>query len=147
MTWALTQSTSQLHTWKLEQSESAAEIKYNHHAQSFRQTAGDQRLFFIEKTGFLQHKFLVRTEYSVIVGEVVPLKDSHSGTVVFEEKKYKFFLKDDLLTMVSKKQNFSLEIAIANSNNLDPFELYALLFGTLRVFARTYKLKNELALS
>lgn len=144
MRWALTQSTNQLHNWKLEQSESAAEIKYNHHAQSFRQTAGDQRLFFIEKTGFLQHKFLIRTEYSVIVGEVFPLKNGHSGMIVFEEKKYKFFLKENLLTMVSKKQNFSLEIAIANSNNLDPFEVYALLFGTLRVFARTFTTRTEL---
>lgn len=146
MRWALTQSTNQLHNWKLEQSESAAEIKYNHHAQSFRQTAGDQRLFFIEKTGFLQHKFLIRTEYSVIVGEVFPLKNGHSGMIVFEEKKYKFFLKENLLTMVSKKQNFSTDIEITDSA-LDQFELYALLFGTLRVFTRTSKTKTELALA
>jgi hypothetical protein len=144
MRWTLIQSTNQLHYWRLEQDEYSTEIKYNHPAQSFRQTAGDKRLFFIEKTGFLRHKFLIRTEYSVIAGEILPLRNWHSGMVIFEEKKYHFFLKGCLLTLASKKQDFFLSIEIADSNSLNPSEFYALLFGTVRVFTRTYKTATEL---
>lgn len=144
MRWALIQSTNQFHYWKLEQGESSAEIKYNHPAQSFRQTAGDKRLFFIEKTGFLRHKFLIKTEYSVTSGEILPLRNWHSGLIIFEEKKYHFSLKDNLLTLASKKQDFSLSIEIAESNSLDQPEFYALSFGILRVFTRTYQTKTEL---
>lgn len=147
MRWALTKSTDQLHYWKLEQDEFSTELKYNHQVQSFRQVAGAQRLFFIEKTGFLQQKFLVRTEYSVITGEIFPLKNWRYGMIVFEEKKYSFFLKDHLLTFTSKKQDFTVAIKITDSNILDQYELYALLFGALRVFARTHNKKTELVLA
>ena len=49
MRWALKQSTNRLHYWNMEQVEFTAELKYNQQAQSFRLTAGDKRLFFIEK--------------------------------------------------------------------------------------------------
>jgi len=72
MRWALTQSTNQLRSWQLKENEFIAALKYNKKAHSFRIAASDKRLFFIEKTGFLQNKFLVRTEYSVITGEIFP---------------------------------------------------------------------------
>lgn len=144
MRWALTQSTDQFHYWQLEQHESFTELKFNRQAQSFRQIAGDKRLFFIEKTGFLQQKFLLRTEYSVVAGEVLPFKKWRSGIVVLDDKKYKFLLQYDLLIVSSKKRKFYLEIEITDSNALDQQELYALLFGALRVVAESYRANREL---
>jgi hypothetical protein len=145
MRWALTQSTNQFHYWKLEQHESFTELKYNKQAQSFRQIARDKRLFFIEKTGFLQHKFLLRTEYSVVAGEVFPLKKWRSGIIVFEGKKFQFLFRDGFLVVSSKKQEFYLEIEIPDSKGIDQQELYALLFGTLRVVVtETHKTNSKL---
>lgn len=137
MRWALAQSTEQLQYWKLEQEELTAELKFNKQAQSFRLTAGEKRLFFIERVGFLQHKFLIRTEYSVITGEIYPVKNWHSGIAVLDNKKYNYFLQHNLLVLSSKKENFSLAIEIENASTLDAPELCALVFGTLRV-ASTY---------
>jgi len=138
MRWAITHTTTQLHYWKLEEDQFSAELKYNKQAQSFRLTAGDKRLFFIEKTGFLQNKFLLRTEYSVITGEVYPVKNWHSGLATFENRKYHYFLKGNLLELSSKKENFSMTIEVNNADILNDSELCALLFSTLRVLTKSY---------
>ena len=146
MRWALTHSANQLHYWKLEQDELTAELKYNKQAQSFRITASDKRLFFIEKTGFLQNKFLLRTEYSVIAGEIFPVRNWHSGIAILDKRKYNYFLKDALLVLASKKENFSLAIEIDSASILNQTEFCALLFGTLRIVAKSYKNRAEPAL-
>jgi hypothetical protein len=143
MRWALTHSTNQFQYWKLEQDELSAELKYNNQAQSFRLTAGDKRLFFIEKTGFLQNKFLIRTEYSVVAGTILPTKNRHSGIIIFENKKYNYFLKENLLALSSKKENPSMAIEIADAATMGKSEFYALLFGTLRASVRVNKAKPE----
>lgn len=146
MRWALTESTNQFHCWKFELAESIAELKYNKKASSFRITAGDKRLFFIERTGLLQSKFIVRTEYSVITGEVYPVRNWHSGIVALENKKYSYWLKDNLLILSSKKEGLSIAIEANDIEKTDQNELCALLFGTLRVMTKSYKLKTPAVL-
>jgi len=147
MKWALKQSTNQLHYWKMEQHEFNAELKYNQLAQSFRLTAGDKRLFFIEKAGFLQNKFLLRTEYSVVAAEIYPVKNWHAGIVSIDHKKTNYSLKDNLLVLSSKKDNLSLAIELEDVERLNQSELCALLFSTVRVLTASYaeKTKTELA--
>jgi hypothetical protein len=140
MRWNLTQSTSQFNRWKLEQTETA-EIKYNKESHSFRIIASDKRLFFLDKTGFLQNRFLIRTEYNVIAGEILPRKP-HSGLVIFENKKYNYLIKEDSIVVYSKKGDFSLTIRINGTAVSGQTELYALLFGTLRL-AIAYQAKSE----
>lgn len=146
MRWALTESTNQFHCWKFELAENTAELKYNKKASSFRITAGDKRLFFIERTGLLQIKFLVRTEYSVLIGEVYPVRNWHSGIIALENKKYNYWIKDNLLVLSSKKEGLSIAIEANDIGKTDQHEFCALLFGTLRVMAKSYKLKNAAAL-
>lgn len=146
MKWALTGVTSQFHSWALELNKFAAELKYNKKAQSFRITADDdKRLFFIEKTGLLQNKFLIRTEYSVITGEVRPNGDWHSGVVILENKKCNYMLKNNVLTFSSKKQFFP-SIEMMNVDKTDQKEFFGLLFGTLRVIQKSYKMETAAAL-
>ena len=147
MKWALTQSTDQFRQWKLEQDDSSSELKYNVQAQTFRLTAGYKRLFFIEKTGFLQNKFLIRTEYSVITGEILPMKNWRSGIVVFENKKYNFSLQESSLVLSSKKEGLLPAIELKDTQSLNQTELYALLFGTLRVLTKAPERKEALVLS
>jgi len=131
MRWNLTQSTDQFNRWKLQQNETA-EIKYNNESHSFRITANDKRLFFIDKTGFFQNKFLIRTEYSVIAAEILP-KKLNSGIVIFENKKYNYYLTENSITIFRNKTDFSLSVEIHPNIVLDEVQLYALLFSTLRV--------------
>lgn len=138
MRWSLTHSTNQLHFWKMEEDECNAEIKYNEQVKSFRLTAGDKRLFFIERAGFLQNKYILRTEYSIVAGEVYPEKNWRSGIAIMEDKKSQYLLKDNLLALSSKKENFSLTIEVNDSNNLNPSELFALLFSSLRVLTKSH---------
>lgn len=146
MIWALTETTNQFNSWKLEMNIFSAELKYNKKAQSFRITDGDdKRLFFIEKTGLLQNKFLIRTEYSVITGEVHPNGDGHSGVVVLENKKYHYLFKNNVLTFSSKKQFFP-SIEMVNVDKTDQKEFFGLLFGTLRVIQKSYKMETAPAL-
>lgn len=146
MIWALTETTNQFNSWKLEMDIFSAELKYNKKAQSFRITdGGDKRLFFIEKTGLLQNKFLIRTEYSVITGEVHPNGDGHSGVVVLENKKYHYLFKNNVLTFSSKKQFFP-SIEMVNVDKTDQKEFFGLLFGTLRVIQKSYKMETAPAL-
>jgi hypothetical protein len=143
MRWNLTQSTGHFNRWRLEQNETA-EIKYNKESHSFRITASDKRLFFIDKTGFFQNKFLIRTEYSVIAGEIFP-KKMFSGIVVFENKKYSYVLKENSILLSSKKGGLALTVELNTINKLDQPEFYALLFGTIRVFMKLFVMeKTEL---
>ena len=145
MKWLLEDPFNQHRFWKLEYEQFIAELKYNGQAQSFRLTSGDKRLFFIEKAGFLQNKYFLKTEYSIVTGEVFPAKDWHSGFIVIESKKFNYFLKNDLLTLSSKKENFLMSIEINNTNDINQSELFALLFSSLKVVTNSYKVKHSLA--
>jgi len=145
MKWFLTHSTNQLHYWKMEEDEFPAELKYNDQAKSFRLTSDDKRLFFIERVGFLQSKYLLKTEYSIVIGEVYPVKNWHSGLITIENKKFNYFLQHDTLTLSTKKESFSLSVEISDANKVNPSEFFALLFSSLRLLTTSYAGKKALA--
>ena len=147
MRWILTHTTNELRYWKMDQGEQPAELKYNSKAQSFRLTAVDKRLFFIERTGFLQSKYLIRTEYSQLAGEMQPGKDIDAGIILVDGKKFRYSLNDSLLEFASKQKEFDLKIEADNINKIGAAELCALSFSTLRVIIQgiTQAPKLELA--
>jgi hypothetical protein len=143
MRWVPEQSINQLHYWKLDENEIVAELKYNKEAHSLRILADVRRLFFIERTGFLQQKFLLRTEYSVIAGEIYAAKNGHSGVSVFEGRKFNYSLKENILTLSSKKEHLLFTIEIEDAQSMDQFEFCALLWSSLKVLSRTRKTSTE----
>jgi hypothetical protein len=147
MRWVLKHSTTQLHYWKLEENETDAELKYNKEAHSLRIIADVRRLFFIERTGFLQHKFLLKTEYSLIAGEIYTSKNWNSGITVFEGKKFTYSLKENILTLSSKKDHQVFVIQIDSQELLNQFEFCALLWGSLKILCRTYTITTNAILA
>lgn len=133
MKWVLKQSNDELQTWKLIGHEPATELKYNRQAHSFRLHSAEKRLFFIEKTGFVQTKLLLKTEYSIIIGEIHFFKDYHSGVAIIEDRKYHYSLKENFLNLQPFRDNESLHIEIDNSSAPDQFNLAALILSTCRV--------------
>lgn len=144
MRWALTQTTKQFHCWKLEGLDFSAEVKYNKEVHSFRIMADDKRLFFIERTGLLQQKFLLKTEYSVVLGETHS-RSWESGAAIYKGRKFHYTLKENLFIVVSRKQEVSFAIEIDNTLKHDPFEFCVLLFGTLKIVSKIYKAEPDVA--
>ena len=53
--------------------------------------ATDKRLFFIEKTGFLHSKTIIKNEYGIRLGELIgENRDAHEGMIELEGKKYAY---------------------------------------------------------
>ena len=146
MKWALTQTTNEVHYWTMYQGELLAEMKYNGRAQSFRLTAGDKRLFFVERTGFLQNKYLVRTEYSQVVGEVHPGKNVQSGFLVMDNNKFHYELSNKVLELANKNEKFVVTIEVEEMSKVNAAELCALLFSTARVMMKQRAEKPKLEL-
>jgi hypothetical protein len=138
MRWVLKPTNNQLRYWKLDQDELGAELKYNEQVNSFRLTAADKRLFFIERVGFLQSRYLVKTEYSIDAGELSPGKNRHSGLVSTENKKFHYQLEDGVLLMFSKTETFTVTIEADDINTITQGELCALVFSSVRVLSRQY---------
>ena len=136
MRWVLKPTNNQLRQWKLELDELSAELKYNEQVNSFRLTAADKRLFFIERVGFLQSRYLVKTEYSIDAGELSPGKNRHSGLVSTENKKFHYQLQDDVLLLFSKTERFTVAIEADDINTITQGELCALVFSTVRVISK-----------
>ncbi|MGZ3922208.1 MAG: hypothetical protein ACXVBJ_00480 [Flavisolibacter sp.] len=147
MKWALTELTNEVHYWKMYNHELPVEMKYNGRAQSFRLTAGDKRLFFVERTGFLQSKYLVRTEYSQVAGEAHPGKSIYSGVLVLDNKKFQYSFENKLLEVATKNVKFSVNIELDDINKIGAVELCALLFSSLKVMIKQCAEKPKLELA
>jgi hypothetical protein len=138
MRWALTASDNQLRYWKLDECDLGAELKYNEQANSFRLTAADKRLYFIERVGFLQHRYLLKTEYSIEAGEVIPGRNWHSGVVSTEDQRFQYVFEDSSLLLFSKTETFTVAIKIDDMKSIGQAELCALVFSTVRVLSKRY---------
>lgn len=142
MRWLL-HSSGQLHQWKSGNGEVTGQIRYNKEAHTFRIDSSDKRLFFLERTGFLHHKFLLRTEYSIVTGEIHFARHGQNGICVFEDLKYDFKINNGELILRSKKEKKNFSVSLDSKENFDHFELCALIFATVKIL-RSTKPKKEL---
>ena len=138
MRWVL-QSDGPFRHWKSANSEIVSEIKYNREAHTFRIDSGDKRLFFLERTGFLHHTFLLRTEYSIVTGEIHFSKHGHNGVCFYDGRKFSFELNNDQLILLQKKKTEKLVVTLDDVSETDLFERCALIFGTVKMLSYRYK--------
>lgn len=144
MRWDLTNTLNDSNHWVLNEDKAKAGLRYNKEAHSIRLNTDDRRLFFLEKTGVLQSNMLLRTEYSVVVGESYFGKNRLSGIMVVNENKYSFEVKDDRLKLFNKqKKEVVSDIHIKYIQNLEQFEFAGLLFASALIAG---KQKARLAL-
>ena len=131
MKWNLTYSVNDFHQWSLNEDQLKVGLRYNSEAHTLRVHSDDKRLFFLERTGgVLQSRILLRTDYSVEIGEAYFEKNRHSGQMVLNEKKYSFKVDGSYLKLYNREKKLVFEIDIADIDNLELFEFSALLFGT-----------------
>lgn len=134
MRWVLQTTIQQSRFWALQSNNSIAQLRYNREAHSLRLDAGDKRLFFIERSGgFLQNRFVLKTEYSVPVGEAQVNKHSNSGWVVYNNEKFNYAITGDQLELTTKKGKLLQRISIEKETAADTYELMALMFALLKV--------------
>ena len=144
MRWDLTKTANGLRHWKIIDEEPTAILKYNNEAHSIRLNSDDKRLFFLEKTGILHTRILLKTEYSVLAGVIHFEKNKSSGDFEVHEDKYVFHVTDNRLILLEKqKKKILAGIDIKDLQELESFELSALIFASALV-AR--KRKNQMDL-
>lgn len=134
MKWVLNSTCNQSHHWSLQEHDRKAELRYNSEAHSIRLNTGDRRLFFMERTGLLQQRILLRTEYSVVVGES-HFRNRQSGTLILDGEKFSFTTENGRVQLFNRSHQLVAETTIDAPELLDPYEFSALLFGLGKVNA------------
>ena len=119
-------------TWTLLEPGRNAELKYNNDGHSFRLSAADKRLFFLERKGLFQNRMLLKTEYNIVVGEIHFTPNIQSGQLILDNEKFGFSVKGEELYLFSGNHEH-FRAAITGLRQLDAFEFSALLFGLVRV--------------
>jgi hypothetical protein len=130
MKWDLSASLNDSHHWTLNEDEIRIALKYNKEAHSIRLHSDDKRLFFLEKSGMLQRRMVLKTEYSVEVGEAHFEKNRHAGSLILNETKHVFKVIGENLQLFNHQKQLVFEIGIKDIEDLELFEFAALLFGT-----------------
>ena len=144
MKWDVTKTANGSRHWQIMDEFPAAFLKYNHASHSIRLSSDDKRLFFLEKTGMLHSRILLKTEYSVLAGAIHFAKDKTAGDIEVHEDKYLFHVTDNRLILLEKqKKKILAGIDINELQQLENFELSALIFASALV-AR--KRKNQMDL-
>ena len=110
-----------------------------------RLTAADKRLFFLERTGMFQTRILLKTEYSVVVGEAYFIKSWSQGILVLDGTKFKFSVKNKQLSIFDRQKQLVAESKIEDFDKADVYEFSALLFGLAWVSQHHLEAKPELA--
>jgi hypothetical protein len=137
MNWNLANMLDGFHQWTLNGYEGNVDFRYNREAQSMRLNADDKRLFFLEKKGMLQSKILLKTEYSVIVGESYFGRSRRTGLLTFDGKKYSFgFGPEGLSISDSHKENI-FNFDITGSTHADLYEFAAILFASVIIMHKS----------
>lgn len=105
-------------------------IKYNPLHQSARMTSGNyHRLFFLESAGSLSDKTIFKNEYGMEVGNLVHDKlQPKEGTVVIEDKKYLYQIRNNSLQELAIYEN-NLQKRVATctipANKANPLHIFS----------------------
>ena len=136
MKWELTKTLNGSDYWTLIGNDEKAILRFNEQANSIRLIRDNQRLYFMERKGVLQSKVMLRTEYSVVIGESFFGRNHLSGIVNLQQLKYSFRLNGDQLTLKNRNKEAVSELTIPGVKYLELFEFSALLFGTALMSVR-----------
>jgi len=136
MKWELTKTLNGSDYWTLIGKDEKVILRFNDQSNSIRLISDNQRLYFMERKGVLQSKVMLRTEYSVVIGENFFGRNRLSGIINLHQQKYSFRLTGDLLTLKNKNREAIAELMIPGVKYLELFEFSALLFGTALVCVR-----------
>jgi hypothetical protein len=147
MNWTLKGSSGPINHWILANDSSLiAELKYNRESNSFRLDAEDKRLFFLEKTGVLQKKMLLKTEYNVIAGEAHFIRNEKAGIILLEDSRLSFSMKDAYVYLLKKHKNIE-HFFIDQMDKLKVFEFTSLLFSLVRIHEHHAKSHSKLMIA
>jgi hypothetical protein len=131
MNWNLTNILDDFHQWTLTGYNANVDFRYHSEAQSMRLNTDDKRLFFLEKKGILQSKILLKTEYSVVVGESYFGRNRRTGLLTFGAARYSFAFSSEGLSISDSHKENIFNFDITTSTRPDLFEFSALLFASV----------------
>jgi hypothetical protein len=136
MKWEMTKTLNGSDYWHLDGYPGNAMLRFNADAHSIRLLTGEQRLYFMEKTGMLQSRILLKSEYNVQIGECYFGKNKQSGIVSVRDHKYTFKITGDVLILLQRNREIACELTIPGIKHIELFEFSALLFGSSLVASK-----------
>lgn len=142
MKWVLSHQSYDHHRWLLRDAEEPAQFTYHLSHHSVRIKAKTARLFFLEETGFLHKKVLLRSEYGVVVGEAQAITAGRMAQLVLDGKKYFYCWKDGQLSLYNKNKTLLLNAAIECRHDTEKMELAAFVFLTAWMQTVTTEVRN-----
>lgn len=132
MRWVLQQSTGHAHYWSLDQHEPNLSLKYHSDSHAFRITALDKRLYFLERKGLFQHRILLKSEYSLPLGELHFIRNTGSGQLLIDDQRFNFSIQQGEYRLWSQDHQLLTTATVSAAVKPDRFESAALLFGLFR---------------
>jgi len=105
-----------------------ADFKLNIHSSTFRLNAATKRLFFIESSGLLQNKTVLKTEYGVEIGEWITLRSIKNGFIKLNDQRLDYQIIGQQFRITNKKQ-IIVVCDFSNLKELEKLELAAILFS------------------
>jgi hypothetical protein len=114
---------SSLQEYRLvDENECKLSLKYNPRHQSVRVTSGpNHRLFFLESTGSLNDKSILKNEYGLEIGNLISDKPlNKNGSVMMDSRKYYYHISDDNLLFY--KSNPHQPLITCNIKFADPLK-------------------------
>ncbi|HYH13595.1 MAG TPA: hypothetical protein VD794_00150 [Flavisolibacter sp.] len=134
MQWVEHTEANTFYSWTLEGTEQIASLTFTPGSKSFRLLYTSQRWFFLEYSGVLQQKIVVKSEYGITVGEIQPQRYGQNGTITVNGLKYYYTESYAAIDVLDKNKNLIVNLELKNMHKLDSFELCALLFAYAWVF-------------
>ena len=130
MKWVLSQQSVDHHRWLLQDTQEQAHFTYHAQLHSIRIKAKNNRLFFLEVTGFLQKKIQLLSEYGVVLGEAYGTQPLKNGLLIIDGQKCLYRWANGRLCLYNKNKTLLTETDIEFSEGTDLLEQFALVFST-----------------
>jgi len=142
MKWILSSSAPTVQHWTLLDRSPLMELTFNSSTQSVRLITGMRRVFMLEQTGMFRNRIILKTEYSIPVGQIHFVRNNQSGDLLIDNEKFYFQIKEGILYLRDRERKVLEHYELELQN--EELELSALIFGSAlfyqNVFAKTPQL-------
>jgi hypothetical protein len=129
MKWVLSHLSDDHHKWLLQDANEQAQFTYNLQQHSIRIKGKSTRLFFLDVAGFFQKKVILRSEYGVALGDSPVTTNRTEGALSIIDFRAIYQWRQNALLLFDKNRNQLSTVIIEQSESLDKFEQFALLFS------------------
>ncbi|MFL5740444.1 MAG: hypothetical protein ACJ75B_09525 [Flavisolibacter sp.] len=136
MKWILSSSGPTIQHWTLLHGSPLMELTFNSSTQSVRLITGVRRVFMLEQTGMFRNRIILKTEYSIPVGQIHFVRNNQAGDILIGDEKFYFEIKEGIVYLRDRNRKVLEHYQLELQN--EELELSALIFGSALFFQSAY---------